>query len=348
MKYECKNCNYITTDKSNYNKHIDTKVHSIKSVHANKNKIKAPLMELQLPDATSLAPSMEPNDKKFTCKYCNNSFSKSSNLNRHLKICKSKETEIREIELKELKSEVIEIKTQLNKYEHMQKELMDYVKNNPSNHALIPHQSNQNSHNNTIYNISVKNYVQQNYPNAPALIGMTDYARLTHDESGKENKDEFVDTLVYEHKNATLHKYLGDFIVGYYKKDNPSEQSMWTSDTSRLTYIIKELLFNKKSIWNHDYKGIKTKNCIINPLLQHIKKYLDEYWINHLDHFKTTNLKNLNQADAIYRNIYNIKKNVDSGMLSNDIIRYMAPHFYMDKKDIKGQDMVDYFIDSEE
>ena len=46
-----------------------------------------------------------------------------------------------------------------------------------------------------------------------------------------------MDTLVYNYENKNLHKYLGDFIIGHYKKDNPSEQSMWSSDVSRLTYL---------------------------------------------------------------------------------------------------------------
>lgn len=349
MKFSCKPCNYETNDKSNINRHLKSLAHDkiIRIQNHNKTALKkrssAPPKSKSATNLVAEQQELElSDDKKFTCEYCNNSFSKLFNLQRHQKICKSRELNSKESRITKLENEIHEMKTFF----------MDYVKNNPSANALIPHSLNTNSHNtnshNTTYNISVKNYVQRHYPNAPALMGMADYSRLTYDDNGKENKDEFVDTLVYEHKNSALHKYLGDFIVGYYKKENPSEQSMWTSDTSRLTYIIKELLFNKKSIWNHDYKGTKTKNYIVTPLLQHMKKYLDEYWIEHLKHFKTTNLDNLNKLDAIYRNIYDIKKNVDNGTLSNDIIRYMAPHFYMDKKNINGKDMVDYFIDSEE
>lgn len=322
MNYTCEHCDYNTTDKSHYNRHMKTQKHSIKKQYNKKN-----------------AEQDENNGKKYNCDKCNSTFSHNSSLSRHKKDCKG---------IKLLQpTETPEYKNLVNKVDTLESLLFKYVLNN--NQLIKPqtNNSNNNSHN-TTYNISVKNYIQKHYPNAPALAGITDYAKLTYNEKGEDNRDDFIDVLVYEYKNGNLHKFLGDFVVEYYKKDDPAEQSVWSSDTSRLTYIIKELLFNKKSIWNHDYKGVKTKNYIINPLLKHIKKYLDEYWIDHLDKFKTTKLDALNELDSIYRNIYSIKKDIDNDILANDISRYMAPHFYMDKKNINGQNMVDYFIDSDE
>jgi len=71
------------------------------------------------------------------------------------------------------------------------------------------------------YNVSVKNYIQQNYPNAPVLKGPFDYAKLTF------NDNELIDTLIYKYKHKCLCEYLGDFLVEYYKKDDPSDQSVW-------------------------------------------------------------------------------------------------------------------------
>ena len=294
--------------------------------------------------------------KQYICKFCNNSFSKSSNLHRHQRTCKLKTVDIvklktgnnksKKTEINKLKTENDKLKDLVNKYEEMNNKLFDYVKNNKS---IV----------NNTYHISVKNYVQQNYPNAPVLKGLNDYAKIKYDDQiSVENDngntidklthydDNFIDTLTYNYNNNYLHKYLGDFIIKYYKKDNPSEQSMWSSDTSRLTYIIKELLSTNESIWNHDYKGIKTKNCIVNPLLEFIKENIDGYWINHLDNCKSINLNELNKFNNIYQTIYKIKKEIDSDKLSNDIVRYMAPHFYMNKKD-SDIDIIDYFIDND-
>ena len=318
MKYLCVECNYETVDKSNYNKHIKSKGHRKKlsqidkSIIINGNKKKLPGV--------------------FMCK-CKKVFKFASGLSRHKKECNGINVEV---QLTTLIEEVKECKTKMANYET---QLMAYAK---SNNAVT------NNNGNT-YNISVKNYVQQNYPNAPALEGLPDYAKIKYenDEGIEYSNDDFVDNLIYHYNDNCLHEYLGNFLIKYYKKENPSEQSIWSSDTSRLTYIVKELLINKKSIWNHDYKGLKTKSYIITPLLKRIKVYIDEYWIAHLDRFKTTNVDNLNKFNKSYGVIYKIKKDIDNNVLGNDIVRYLAPHFYMDKKDINGQDMVDYFIDDE-
>ena len=109
-----------------------------------------------------------------------------------------------------------------------------------------------------------------------------------------------------------------------------------SSDISRLTYIVKESLANKKSIWNHDYKGVKTKKCIIDPLLQHVKKYLADYWEKNV--IILPNKKQDIDVDALekrqnkYNIIYAIETDIDNGVLANEIIKYIASYLHMDKK----------------
>ena len=58
--------------------------------------------------------------------------------------------------------------------------------NNPDKNSITT-----NNNNNTI-KISIKNYIQQNYSDAPPLLEMADYARLTYDdESGDNDQDTF-------------------------------------------------------------------------------------------------------------------------------------------------------------
>src|SRR5207249_8087833 len=119
-------------------------------------------------------------------------------------------------------------------------------------------------------------YIATNYKTAPALQALDDYSQIQQ----KYNDSKFIETLIYNFNHNKLDKYLGDMIIKFYKKEDPSQQSLWNSDTSRLTYIIKELLNNNNSDWLVDKKGIKTCNYIIDPLLQYIdviiKKYLNK------------------------------------------------------------------------
>jgi hypothetical protein len=217
------------------------------------------------------------------------------------------------------------------------------------------------------YNISVKKYIQKNYSDAPALgkLELSDYAMLTYEpevskKSGKKKKvtdndsnedmddvmnNKLIQILIYNYNNNTLHKFFGDFIVKNYKKEDPSQQAIWNSDVSRLTYIIKELLYNNiESRWSSDFKGVKTKNYIITPLLKYIRKCIDEYWIRSVDSFKELDTKSLEtlQMDLII--LQKIKKEIDNHTLADDIVKFIAPEFYMSKGSDK---LIEYFIDEE-
>ena len=328
MKYSCTktNCNYSTNDKSNFNKHMKSSTHLPINKYNHKIVIENP--KQYVCDC----------DKIFTCK---------QHLSRHrLHNCEKTKTNI-ENQVIILTNKIENYET-INKHlliqnENMSKLLMEYVKN--TNSTIT---NNNNKIINT-YNISIKNYLQQNYPNAPALNGITDYSKLKYDTE----YDDFIDALVYNHNNSYLKKYLGDFIIYNYKKNNPSTQSVWSSDISRLTYIIKELLANNESTWNHDYKGIKIKKYIIDPLLKYIKEYIDEYWIKNLDLFKTVDIEQLNKFNKTYTTIYQIKKDIDGDILGNDIVKYIAPQFYMDKTNVINNDdnqinneYISHFIDN--
>jgi len=356
MNFKCECCNYETDDKSNFNKHVKSSRHLQKRITVVED----------IPDDTR-----QPSDdriqelpSKNTCENCGRNFSHSSGYYRHKKYRCDK-----------VNDTVIELKKQLLEYQASVSAALKAKETKETENKYLKRELEiykkivKTGKRGDTYNISVKNYVQQRYPNAPALKGLPDYAQLRYEGIGdnnsddkpkpnkdtKDNKDkkmnevdDFVDTLVYHYDNGIIHKYLGDFIVKYYKKDDPAQQSIWSSDTSRLTYVIKELLANNESTWHHDYKGIKTNNYIINPILKYIKIYINEYWMNHLDNFKTKNLNQINKFNHIYRTIYKIKKDMETGTLGNSIIRYIAPHFYMPTKEINGIDTVDYFIDTEE
>jgi hypothetical protein len=310
----------VTCDKSNYNKHINSSSHS--KLSHNDNIV-----------------TINDNNKvlNYKCDKCDKIFSYRSGLSRHKKDCNKistdndhLKTEKLELEVKILKDTLENYQSVISKYEKMNGQLLKYVsQNKPSNTT------------NNTYNISVKNYIQQNYSDAPALEGIQDYSKLMFEDN------EFMETLAYNFNNNTLHKYLGDFIVGYYAKEDPSQQSLWNSDVSRLTYIIKELLVNNESNWNHDFKGVKVKSYVINPLLRYIKKSINEYWITHIDHVKSGDFESIKRIQEIYISIHKIKQIIDNGILADDIVRYIAPKFYMDKRDLVSDQINDLFIDED-
>lgn len=305
MKYLCDECDYGTNNKSNFNRHL-------KTIH-------------------------EPAKELLSCEKCNQVFSHQSSLSRH-----------ENYRCHTIRSELDIIKAQFTEYQIAIKakemELENkYLKekNNDLSNEVTELKSIIETKKDKVYNISVKNYVQQNYPDAPPLIALKEYEPLLYEynedseesedneeiDVNKNNVDDLASNLIYNFNNSCLDKYLGEFIVKYYKKDDPSKQSLWSSDTSRLTYIIKELLSNNKTIWSHDHKGIKVKEYIINPLLKYIKNYIDEYWVTHIDNFKKFDNKIIIKHQMNYLVLYQIKKEIENNVLSSDIVRYISPHF---------------------
>lgn len=322
MKYKCSMCNYETNNKSNFNKHT-------KSITHVKNNSKCVPKTIKLDE--------EPKEYKDHFCQCGKSFTHASSLSRHkLHYCPDK--------VQELQGQVEILSNKVENYESL---LAKYEK-------LVESVGNKGiSNSNTTYNISVKNYIQQKYPNAPALKGIDDYSLLVY----KDYK--LMDTLVYNYDNNNLHKYLGNFIIAYYKKDDPSKQAMFTTDPSRLTYIISELLANKKSVWNHDYKGTKIKEYILMPLLGYIRECIDEFFGSiEIKKSKINDISDIESQFGYRRTVAKIAEVIDNNILIDDILKYIAPYFCIDrekdkedKEDKKNIDenedikQLEYFVD---
>lgn len=111
-------------------------------------------------------------------------------------------------------------------------------------------------------------YAKKHYTKAPELKKLDKY------ELG--SNDELVESLLFYSRKGTLPAYIGDFIIKFYKKDDPNNQSLWSTDLARLTFIVRQILKDKAD-WKYDKKGIKVCNIIISPLLDNIKSILKQY-----------------------------------------------------------------------
>jgi hypothetical protein len=81
---------------------------------------------------------------------------------------------------------------------------------------------------------------------------------------------------LYHFENDTLDKFIGDIIIKQYIKEDPKVQSVWNTDVSRLAYLVRELINNKKE-WSIDKGGNKVTEYIIKPILDFIKIEIEKY-----------------------------------------------------------------------
>ena len=339
MKYKCDKCNYESHDKSNYNRHIKSAhhIHSISDAAGAADYAADKINNIQLNDS----PIKIVEDAKFKCSLCSKTFAHRQSLARHkLKSC-TKEKLKNADDKSELKEQVAILSTTVQEYKSIitkYEKLVELVSTNKTP------TSNNNCHN--TYNISVKNYIQKKYPNAPPLKAIMDYSGLAY----KDYK--LMDTLVYNYENKNLHKYLGDFIIGNYKKTDPSIQSIWSSDVSRFTYLVSEILQNNKSIWSHDQKATKIKELIIAPLLEFVRKCVDEFWDGiEVKKCSINDIQGIEEQHNYRNHVAKIASIIDNNVLIDDIIKYITPFFSVDKNNMIELPLInagpDHFVDVE-
>ena len=144
----------------------------------------------------------------------------------------------------------------------------------------------------------------------------------------KPDDDTLIEQLIYQFKNKTIDEYVGKIIVENYKDKNPLKQSIWNSDTSRFTYLIKEVV-GDDSEWTVDNRGIKLKKYVIEPIGDLIYSMIPTYVQKH-NKMIQKDMYNDDERDK-KRDFMNysvsLQKHISTGKFENDIIDFLAPHF---------------------
>ncbi|ARF12633.1 zinc finger protein [Klosneuvirus KNV1] len=244
MKFFCELCNYSTDIKFAYERHLTAQKH-IKNTNEKPRLI-----------ANSSQTLHKSQKKEIKCPYCNIKYSRVNNLTRHKKVCTENPNNKKEsIEL--IKNDLNHALEMIKKLEE-DKKIWEADKQNLNNN--INHYKSLLNNAGVVIkkSVSALSYVAQNYKDAPKLDKLDDYSYLQF----KDENDEFdlLETVFIEHQNGNLHEYIGNIIVDAYKKDNPDEQSLWSSDTTRLTYVIRDILHKKNRL---DCRQERRKNDTI-------------------------------------------------------------------------------------
>lgn len=222
MKYNCPYCDYATEDRRNWYYHKNGKKHKqLESEHKNK----------------------EINENKNDINVKKNH--EIELLKEKLKASENEKKLIKE-QLENTKGQLEETKKQYEKQIEAVNKQVELV----NKHVETLEQQNQfqkqliNSAGGMIKkSMNTLSYLLLNYKNAPHICQLNDYSIISKDTG------DLIKSLVHYHNKNKLNKYIGDFIIKQYKKEEPESQSMWSTDTDRLNYFICELLKeqNKKS-----------------------------------------------------------------------------------------------------
>lgn len=202
------------------------------------------------------------------------------------------------------------------KYKH-QEEIIEMLKEDKKTLAKV-----------AVESTSTLSFIVKNYNNAPNIQKFDDFSLLKF-----KNNAEMVNMVAYKKKKNIFDEYVVEILIEYYKKEEPSKQSIWNTDINRLSYTVKDADKNKNniSVWMKDKKGILLTEYAINPILEHIKKKLSE---NSKAILERHNENKFKQNDAeILELSYNLANDIETGEATKNILKCLASHFFLKNKD---------------
>ena len=163
-----------------------------------------------------------------------------------------------------------------------------------------------------------------------------------------EQKPDFADEYIAErllhiYDSKGFANYITNIVVKAYKKDDPSEQTFWASDVSRLIYIVRSTI-DQKDEWIYDKKGVIIKESIIDPLLDEVyniiikyKKYMEDKYLHSLKKEESDYYMSKVSIISIANKLINDFRNRQA--VKNQIIRVLAPNFFLDRDKNKIHDI---------
>ena len=306
--YKCTKCGRISNTKSNANKHIKV-IHSIEK--NNDSDADDDNVDMDLAEMMSKLPNK--NDSVKLLKL----------------YIKKRERDIKHRENNAIKREndamkwEREIRAKDDEIKRIYKDEVDYHKKLTNNAGNIVNKT-----------ISAFTRAVTDYKDAPKLklLDSKTANKLLCQENinGKPVKLDNNKTAEYIAKlseQKILPKHLSNTLIEHYKMDDPNEQSVWTTDASRMKMIVK-----MDDNWIRDGNGKIINEHMIVPLINEMVRIIDQYnTSNGMNIGKMTRAQELKYAEVAMR-ILDIKMDVSSERINKEILKCIMPGFIMERK----------------
>jgi hypothetical protein len=262
------------------------------------------------------------------CKFCNKVFTTHSNMMRHIKDSCQKENE----DYYKEKIQLLEEKFNKDKQE-LEAKLKEITVPQIINNNQTNNNQTNNINNNTQANLNMmvmtKDYISKNFLCDPILKPLDDYdlireGNMITDPHHADENVMFVNTIYSQYERGKIVEYIGDIILLFYKhKDNLSQRSFWCSDASRMKFLVR-IFSNNTNTWKFDDSGIMVKEKVIKPLLDYMVKCIDAYRIKY-------SYKMIDETDK-FETFSIIVTSIRNGGMSEDVTKYIIPHFTLNKQ----------------
>lgn len=179
--------------------------------------------------------------------------------------------------------------------------------------------------------ISALKYANEHFKDAPALIPIENYNMMNYDLNDEEDKKKLMEDILFYYKKNSLHTIFGKHIISEYKKDDVNEQSLHTTDTSRMNYIIKTKKDDNLTKWYQDKNGVIICSNIIDKLINYHIDIIKWYHQQLVQELSLDPIRPNTSVQNKVVNISNLLNDIESGELKKETNKYIAPFFNLDK-----------------
>lgn len=182
-------------------------------------------------------------------------------------------------------------------------------------------QETQKSSNETVKtSVNALTYLTANFKKAPAIEKLTTETA----KSLLSFEKRLSEYLIHHNKKGTMIEYIAGIIIKHIKKEDPENQSVWSSDVSRLTYLIRDLVDDEEK-WKTDTNGVKFTKYVITPVVDYIINYMEQYLQEIIKKVTNTQYErdenNSNQKDVL-----SVIIEIKSKGFTKSILGKIAPH----------------------
>ena len=281
------------------------------------------------------------------CEYCGHVFSCYQNLWRHKRNnCQNYDHKPKKIqkkkiknksnddsvkllmnELKEQREEMKEQKKEMIEMKEQNKKLLDLATKNADVSMITAKSTNKS--------MNMMSHAMKHWANAPPmkqLEGKDALKLITYENKSKRPIEE---VIIYQFNAGTLDRFLGNVLIKEFKKEDEVDQSLWTTDSSRLCFIIKQIVGNgENDKWIADKSGIEITKLLIAPLTDKVSEMMTNYSKKFFEIIKE-NINDAKKAKDAMNEMHHadlVLLGIVQNNLRKEILKYIAPYFNIDVK----------------
>jgi hypothetical protein len=232
-------------------------------------------------------------------------------------------------ELKEQREEMREQREEMKEVKEQNKKLLDLASKNADASITATKSTNKS--------MNIMSHAMKYWTNAPPIRQLEGKEAMKLITFENKSKHPIEDVVMHQFNSGTLYRFLGNVLIKEFKKEEEVDQSLWTTDSSRLCFIIKQIVGDDGGDkWIADKSGLEIIKLLISPLVNRVTEMLSEY-LNKL----VNDIKKSNDSDFSNRAMEKMcdAKIVVRGIVKNDlhkeILKYIAPYFNINVKNIE-------------